>query len=179
LPPALTEQQPWVVWQFRSSDGVGLRKVPVDPSTGAWASVTDARIRFTFDEAVARATRLVAGVGLVLDPSHGLVVIDVENAFDEKGKLARSFRRWLDEVDTYAERSIGGTGVHVVAYGSAEAGHAAVLRLGSSADSRLLRFGTFAVVTGARLPSVPRTVRALQPHNDALDNSQQQGWNRG
>lgn len=84
-------------------------KTPLDQK-GRPASRTVADNWSAFGDAVAQAGEHGGGLGWVIQP--GYVVLDIDDAFDEDGEV-RSRYREVCKADTYMERSVSGTGLHI------------------------------------------------------------------
>jgi putative DNA primase/helicase len=92
---------------------VHLAKAPYYPGRGA-VSVKDTQFHMTYDEAVKltqQDQRL--GIGIVL--GDGLAGIDVDGAVEPDGTLPQWLEELLRDLNTYAELSPSGTGVHILA----------------------------------------------------------------
>jgi putative DNA primase/helicase len=90
-----------------------LNKAPYHPGRGN-ISVKDTQFHMTYDEAAKLAQqdpRL--GIGIVL--GNGLAGIDVDNALEPDGTLPHWLEELLGDLNTYAELSPSGTGVHILA----------------------------------------------------------------
>ncbi len=118
IPLELQELDRWVAWRAEwrvNRQGIGKwTKVPFQVN-GRPASSTDATTWSTFAAVLAayRADRF-AGIGWVLQrPFCG---IDIDDAFDQSGQLKPDARRWVLALDSYTERSVSGTGVHVICH---------------------------------------------------------------
>ena len=115
--PAEIRQIPrWVCWQPLwkvNASGVGkFTKVPKTPNGGAGSS-TDSATWSTFATVLAtyRAGRC-AGIGWVLQPPY--CGVDFDQAFDQAGRIKPDVLEWVRRFDSYTERSVSGTGLHVL-----------------------------------------------------------------
>src|SRR6056297_2745645 len=83
LPTALTERDQWVCWRVRERDGKKT-KIPVVPTTGQFASATDASTWTSFETAQDAATTdsEIAGVGFVFTDDDILVGVDLDDCRD-------------------------------------------------------------------------------------------------
>lgn len=96
------------------SDGVLTRaeKLPICITTGMFASVSDRRTWCSFDAALdAVRAGCVHGVGYVLD--RGEALIDLDGCIED-GKLKKFASNMVEKLDTYAELSVSGQGVHIL-----------------------------------------------------------------
>lgn len=111
LPAELKELDVWVVedgrqpcypsWKWRNSD---------EPTT----SFEDAKAEFERRQGSPRAGD---GLGIILEPSLDLVVIDGDNVVNDSGEVFEPYQQILDEAGTYSEYSSSGTGIHTLFFG--------------------------------------------------------------
>lgn len=116
LPEALSDlrgERVWVAW-----DDEGGRKVPKS-YRGGNASVSDPTTWGTYDEAsVAMLANGYSGVGIML--SGGYTGIDLDNVIDDNGELLPWARKLVESVNSYAEVSPSGAGIHIIAWADPE-----------------------------------------------------------
>lgn len=110
----LLELEHWIVWRYEERDGKRT-KVPYCPQTGERADSTDPSTWRAFAYA-AEAVRqgLYEGIGFVFSKDAGFVGIDIDGAFDEDGLPKENTLRVLQAVQTYAEYSPSGNGLHLI-----------------------------------------------------------------
>lgn len=133
----LRAQKIWVcyplLWNAKKHNGVGgYDKPPINPYTLRNAQTNREESRATFDEAVAQIGKTaeltlkggkkalcnVAGVGIALEGT-GICGIDLDNVIDpEANHMTRESGEILQIMDSYAERSPSGTGLHIIFKGS-------------------------------------------------------------
>lgn len=111
LPVDLKELDVWVVedgkqpcypsWEWRNSD---------EPTT----SFKDARAELERRQGSPRAGD---GLGIILEPSLNLVVIDGDKVVNESGEVFGPYQDILDAANTYSEYSTSGTGIHTLVFG--------------------------------------------------------------
>jgi hypothetical protein len=92
-------------------------KLPINPQTGSLASSTDPSTWGTFDQAREAVQRFrLQGVGFVFTDSDDdtFCGIDLDHCFDAAGNLASEAQHWVDALNSYTERSVSGTGLHVI-----------------------------------------------------------------
>lgn len=132
---------------------VHLDKAPYYPGRGK-ISVKDTQYHLTYDAAAALAQqdpRL--GLGLVL--GDGLAGVDVDGAVAPDGTLPQWLAELLGQLDTYAELSPSGTGVHILAYSppfpavKASGAHGTKRGIEAYSDNRFFTF------TGQAVHSAP------------------------
>ena len=121
VPQQLRARNQWVCWR-RDEDG---QKIPVDPRTGASASVTDRKNWTTFDTALAafEADGGLAGIGFVFCEADPFAGVDLDDVIGDDGAL----EPWAAEVvkrfgATYVEKSPSGRGLKVFLIGKKPAG---------------------------------------------------------
>ncbi len=100
------------VWQVNRA-GIGKwTKVPKQPN-GKSASTTDPSTWSTFGAAFAAyLTGCFDGVGWVLRPPY--TGIDFDTCFDPDGNVQPDVLTWVRRLDSYTERSVSRTGLHVL-----------------------------------------------------------------
>lgn len=95
------------------------QKIPVNPRTGRWASVTEQSDWADAATAWAGRNRLhLPGISFVFTLETGVVGIDLDKCFDEEGELSDTARQVVDMVNSYTERSPSGRGLHILAIGT-------------------------------------------------------------
>lgn len=94
-------------------------KIPMNPRTGRAASSTDPATWATAPEAwAARRRNAWAGIGYVFTIGAGVVGIDLDDCYDDNGKLSDVAGQVVSCLDSYTERSPSGRGLHILACGS-------------------------------------------------------------
>jgi putative DNA primase/helicase len=157
VPPELCELRQWVVWKPEQRAGKQT-KVPYRVDGRGRASVTDTRSWGSFDEAVAAdPTR----VGFVFTAADRFCGVDIDNAIVD-GAITRIGREIIRLLDSYTERSVSGTGLHVIV----------AARLDGARNRRgrveLYDRTRFFCVTGDHLAGTPRRVMPRQPQLEKL-----------
>ncbi|MGH3502777.1 MAG: hypothetical protein ACRDQA_18070 [Nocardioidaceae bacterium] len=109
-PPELRKLARWV----RHDD----RKRPLQAASGRYASSTDPSTWTTYSAALASGHGV--GVGFVLN-GDGVVCIDLDHCIAD-GVIAPWAQAILDSVDSYAEYSRSGEGIHIFGYAQVTAG---------------------------------------------------------
>ena len=84
-------------------------KGPTD-AKGYDASRAVADVWRSFEAVVEEDRERACGIGWVIQP--GYVVFDLDDALDENGHLRDQFRGFVDDADTYVEKSLSGRGLH-------------------------------------------------------------------
>jgi primase-polymerase (primpol)-like protein len=117
VPAELRARPQWVNWQARERLDGRLDKVPYTPGTTRKASTTDLTTWRTFDEALKDLDRY-DGVGFVFCSGDPYVGVDLDGCVDpETGEVKPWAARIIESLDSFAELSPSGTGVHVIARG--------------------------------------------------------------
>lgn len=115
IPAELKKERRWVCWKFEQRSGK-MTKVPYTP-TGRRAKSNDPATWAAFDECrAAHEGGCFDGIGFQLDGS-GIVGVDIDHARDAAGNWSPTAAAIVDILNSYAEISPSGEGVHVLAYG--------------------------------------------------------------
>ncbi len=119
IPQVLKTRRQWVCWQYETRQG-NTTKVLKNPVTGRNASATAPGTWADFEVAVkALESGKFDGVGYVLRATDGLVFIDIDDCVNKNGQISKSAQEILQKFDsTYAEKSVSGSGLHIVCRGS-------------------------------------------------------------
>ncbi|TMT80243.1 hypothetical protein E2L06_18495 [Haloterrigena sp. H1] len=160
LPEELRDRDQWVCWKEELRDGKPT-KIPVTPSSGAFASSTDPETWASFETALEYAdTGNADGIGFVFTDDDPIVGVDLDDcrdpASDDVDDTALDI---IERLDSYTEISPSGTGFHVLIKGELPDGRN---RRGSIELYDTARFFT---VTGDHLEDTPPRVARRQ---DAL-----------
>lgn len=118
IPNRLTVRDNWVCWQYEHRDGTPT-KIPIDPVTGTYASVSAPTTWVGFDAAYQyyRETP-VDGIGIMFTAADSFVGIDLDDCRDpDSGTLTEWAKDVITRLDSYTEVSPSGTGVHLIAAG--------------------------------------------------------------
>ncbi len=116
VPAELRDRAQWVAVKIvPSTTRPGKTdKLPVNPATGGNASTTDRRTWNTLDQAISRAERIGGAVGFVFSEDDPYCGLDLDDCIDINGNIASWARRIIERLDSYTERSLSGTGVHII-----------------------------------------------------------------
>src|SRR5215213_305655 len=108
IPEELRQEPAWVCWRrvIRKNEST---KEPIQ-TNGRLASTKDPATWTTFEEArrVYERNRDVHGVGFVFHDGNPYAGADFDHMSAEEA------RQWLEEFDSYAERSPSGNGLHII-----------------------------------------------------------------
>jgi len=122
IPQELKEYPNWVCWDLVCQDGQKPRKVPVDPRTGRNAKSNDPATWGTFDEAV-RAAEKHDGIGFMFSGSP-FFGVDMDGVYNEVAEMKQDLMadnvvtEYLHSINSYAEYSHSGNGIHIICRGS-------------------------------------------------------------
>ena len=172
LPDTLTEREQWVCWRGEERDGK-VTKVPVEPRSGEYASTTDPTTWSSVEAALVSVEPAKAdGIGFVFTDEDPIVGVDLDDCRDpESGTLEEWARDTIIRLDSYAEVSPSGTGVHVIAAGELPEGRS------RSGNIEMYETSRFFTVTGVHLNQTPTVVRQRldairEVHADYVQDSQ-------
>ncbi|MCP4643655.1 MAG: hypothetical protein GY851_24620 [bacterium] len=114
IPDELTARAQWIVWRSEQRRG-RVTKVPYVPGTHRHARSNDPSTWRTFEEAMVSHRRDgFDGVGYAFSADDGLTGIDLDHCAGEYGVLDPWALCIVRELDSYAEWSPSGHGVHII-----------------------------------------------------------------
>ena len=114
LPDALKENGLFCVWRYEVRDG-NPTKVPYNPITGRRGRSNDKDTFTDFHTAVLQMEKgHFDGIGVGI--FNGLGAIDIDHCINEHGILSDNAQNVIYLMNTYAERSPSGTGIHLLFY---------------------------------------------------------------
>lgn len=152
IPCALRALSRWVIWRAEPRDG-RVTKVPyiaTRPTMPAAVNLPATWGRFA-DAAAAVHAGAATGVGIVL--GQGLVGVDLDHVRAPRtGLVADVAMSIVHTIDSYAELSPSGTGLHVLAWGCLPPGRR------RHGDVEMYDGGRFFTVTGRHVTGTPWTV---------------------
>lgn len=96
-------------------------KVPFNPLTGKAADSTDPGTWASYEQAVSSFNKnkwRYAGIGREFREGEGIIGIDLDKCIDEQGNISEFAQNIITGINSYAELSPSGKGVHIWAYGS-------------------------------------------------------------
>jgi putative DNA primase/helicase len=148
FPASLKPEPVWLVYKMEWDAAKGKNdKIPYNPITG-WKA-NDPELGVTFDVAASKSEQF-SGVGIYVESPY--IVIDIDNCRDSKTGLVEEWvMEIIRELDTYAEASPSGTGVHIWLKGVKPG---AACRNGIEIYSS----GRFMTVTGNQIQDTPSSV---------------------
>lgn len=124
VPSRLTTRDTWVCWRYEPRDA-SATKIPIDPATGTYASVSNPATWTGFDDAYqSYSETAVDGIGFVFTPDDPFVGIDLDDCRDpSSGTLTEWAKDVITQLESYTEASPSGTGVHIIAAGDLPPGN--------------------------------------------------------
>jgi primase-polymerase (primpol)-like protein len=159
LPSTLTTRDQWLCWRAEKRDGKQT-KIPVDPTTGEFASTTDSDTWSDFETARDRVTSSSAdtdGLGFVFTQDDSIVGVDLDDCrIPETGKTREWATDIIDCLDSFTEISPSGTGYHVLVEGTLPEGR------NRKDDIELYETARFFTVTGDHVDGTPTTVETCE-----------------
>ena len=114
IPATLRDYPQWVCWRAKERDGK-MTKIPIDPQTGSFASVSDPESWLMYEVALG-ASESEDGLGFVFTEDDPFVGVDLDDC-REDGELTDWAADIVDRLDSYTEVSPSGEGVHVLIEG--------------------------------------------------------------
>mgnify|MGYP005846911721 CR=1 FL=1 len=119
IPDELKSLPCWILWKPTwDADKEKWNKIPLqvsNPDKGA--STTAPEDWVDFETAVGVARREDCGIGFVFTADYGIVGIDFDKSLESE-----TFKRWIQNFDSYTEISPSGNGYHVYVFGKLESG---------------------------------------------------------
>ena len=163
LPDALTSRDQWLCWRAEKRDGKRT-KIPVEPTSGEFASTTDPDTWSDFETARDRVTSTTTdaiGVGFVFTDDDPIVGVDLDDCrIPETGKTREWATDIVNRLDSFTEVSPSGTGYHVLVEGTLPEGR------NRKGDVECYETARFFTVTGDHVDGTPRT---LERRNRSLE----------
>jgi putative DNA primase/helicase len=155
IPPELQSYRQWVAFKTEPSDKPGkLKKIPINPNSGRYASHNDSATWGTIDKAIARAEQgKLAGIGFVFSAEDPFFGVDLDECREPTTGAVESWAQDIvDSLDSYTEVSLSGTGIHILGRGA--------LPPGGRKKGKVEMYGRerFFVVTGAHVQNTPNTL---------------------
>jgi primase-polymerase (primpol)-like protein len=156
IPGVLKLQRQWVCWKLKFEDGK-WKKVPVDPKTGKFASPTDPSTWGTSDQAweyyTRRKNKGIMGLGFVFTKDDPFTGVDLDKCRDpETGVIAPWALEIVEKLNSYAEISPSGRGLHIIVFGVLPPGNRIVDDVEMYDDRR------FFTITGNLLPGIAQNI---------------------
>ena len=159
IPTELRARPQWVVWKYGKLKPNGKRaKLPINPQTGTAASTTNPATWSTFQQAraVYQAGRGYTGIGYVLTQDDAFTFIDLDNVIRHE-ELDPGTVATVKGFASYTERSVSGTGIHIIIEGTTPNR--------KNERGEVYSHSRFIAVTGA----IVADQRTIEPRQDVLD----------
>jgi hypothetical protein len=168
IPAELRDLAQWVVWRYEDRDGKRT-KVPYQAAAPtARASSTDPSTWSTHEDALrAAGTDGMDGIGFVFTESDPYAGVDFDHCVDGED-VNPHVGALLRELDSYAEFSPSGTGLHVIVRATVNGGRNRTGKTPWGAEFENYDRGRFFCMTGCHVPDTPRTVNERQRQLDAV-----------
>ncbi len=118
IPTDLRRLDQWIIWRFEWRENEWA-KVPIEPHTGRWASSTNSKTWGSFDAAREQfeiGKDVYDGIGFVFSENDSFTGVDFDNCM-EGDRVSDFAREWVKRFDSYCEKSVSGTGLHVICKG--------------------------------------------------------------
>src|SRR5215218_6710427 len=151
----------WLCWHSDTREGK-LTKIPYSPHASVRASSTDPETWGSYQEAVAACKKHgYGGIGFVFTPDDNLCGVDLDGCLDpQTGEIECWAQEIIEELDSYAEISPSGKGVHVLVRGT--------LPPGRNRKGRFEAYdrGRYFTVTGKHLAGTPQRIERRQKQLD-------------
>lgn len=124
IPNELKQLPQWVCWKGEPGENGKIRKIPVNPKTGGGAMSNNPDTWADFETAV-RASVAYSGVGFMFAPPY--FGVDIDNIAAEieafrDGQDDNIVSEFVHTLNSYAEYSQSGNGIHIICRGELPAG---------------------------------------------------------
>jgi len=153
----------WINWRYEERDGK-LTKVPLCPHTGKLARVDQPETWGSYEEALEASKKYgCGGVGFVfteVDPYAGIDLDDIRDS--QTGEIEESARKIIEQLNSYAELSPSGSGIHVLVKAEVPPGGR------RKGQVEVYDSGRFFTVTGTHLPCTPKRIEERQVEVEIL-----------
>jgi primase-polymerase (primpol)-like protein len=118
IPTELKALPHWITWRIVERDGKPT-KLPINPSFGRMADISDPGTWASFDEAMDDYyQRRRNGIGFVFSEHDPYVGVDFDHVRDDAGRIEDEALHTMKQLASYTEVSPSGTGFHVIARAS-------------------------------------------------------------
>jgi len=155
IPQELKNIPQWVCWKTEERDGKKT-KLPINPHTGSLAAVDKPQTWGTYQQALTAAkSNGNCGIGFVFTEADPYAGIDIDGAI-EGGEIHPQALEVIRELETYAEFSQSGKGLHIIAKAKLPPGRRRKGHL------EMYDCGRFFVMTGTHLEGTPTVIENRQ-----------------
>jgi putative DNA primase/helicase len=164
--PAILRNSPmWVNYLLQKRQAGNLAKVPINPHTGGYASVSDPTTWGSYEQAIqqSRTNPRISGIGYVFSEADPFAGIDLDHCREPKtGAIEPLALARITTFDSYSEISVSGTGIHIIVM-------ATLPDLGRhKGNIEIYDRKRFFVVTGNHLIGTSTTINSRQNMVEAL-----------
>lgn len=157
-PSVLRKRAQWVLFDEK--------KVPRQVRNPAWgASSTDSDTWATYKKALISKNGM--GIGYVFSREDPFVGIDFDNCV-KKGRIDATVQEIIDELDSYAEYSPSGTGIHCIVRGVLRTDQHLTEGVPWGGKLEVYADGRYFTVTGRHVPGTPYIINRRQEPLDRL-----------
>lgn len=157
IPAELKDLRQWVVWDLEDRDGK-TTKVPYCAKNGDLAKTDNPETWAGFDDAVAQVAKGFSGIGFVFTNGDPYVGVDLDHCMDaQTGQIAPWAKTIVESLDSYAEISQSGNGIHIITKGILP-GTRRKKTLEGGGAIEMYDQGRYFVVTGNRLEGTPEAI---------------------
>ena len=163
-------QKRWVLWRLELRPGETTSTKTPYQSNGVKASSTDPSTWVTYAEALEHAHKF-SGVGCVTGEVDGIHLcgVDIDNCCDaQTGKFTPEARELVIGLDSYAEYSPSGTGVHILMIGTLRGRKGLHLPFPGAKAVELYDRTRYLTFTGRHLPKTPHDIVEREDAVNAL-----------
>ncbi len=167
VPKDLTSIPQWVAWSKTAGRNGKTAKIPINPKSGKPAKTNAPETWTSFDEALAYS-RLhnLPGVGFVFSETDEFVGIDLDHCIDpDTGAMNDEAKEIVDRLNSYAEISPSGQGLHIFVRGGLPEGPRKNGKV-EIYDSKRFFTVTGNVVEGAPSAVIERHAELLQLYDE-------------
>lgn len=173
LPAAMRALPQWLGWKWDRTDPEKPTKVPFyvcgKRRWGAQGSPADRANLATFEKVAQELSKSCLknrqnllnncafdGIGFALLPGDDLICLDLDQHFDPVlNKASKVAQELINLTQSYTEKSVSGTGLHIICAGIAQ-------KIGkNSSGLEVFSQSQFIICTGWRLPDTPQQIKPL------------------
>lgn len=168
VPDSLQAMEQWVCWVNQRDDNPDHEKdwtkVPIDVTSGGYASSTDSDTWTTFEEArhydADAETERTDGIGICVSEDDDLIGIDIDDCRDpDSGELVAGVADLIEKIGSYTEVSPSGTGLRVFVRGEWPVGSNQTDAIaGKGVELEVYEWGRYLTVTGYHVDGTPKDV---------------------
>jgi putative DNA primase/helicase len=161
IPDDLKARDKWVLWKAESPEGGDEKKPTKIPYSlrGRRARVNDPQTWGSFEQCYARYSKnsRYDGIGFVFSSDDDIIGIDLDHCRDvASGQITPRARKIITDLNSYAEVSVSGAGVHIILKGKIPG------RSRRRGGIEMYDSGRFFVMTGEHVDGTPLTVERRQ-----------------